>query len=127
MALSIEQRVDQNGGQNVGIFVLKGPMTLGPSLNALSAGARKLLETPSTTGILLDVSGVTLCDSAGLGELTLVYTLATRRNCGVVLAGVTASLKHSLEITRLEALLPMAPDVPAALKKLGEKKAGSSA
>ncbi len=118
MALSIEQRLDKN----LAIFVLQGPMTLGPSLHALSAGARKLLDSSALAGIILDVSGVTLVDSAGLGELTLVYTFAARRGCPVILSGVTPSLKHSLEITRLEALLPMAPDLESARQKLAEKR-----
>jgi anti-anti-sigma factor len=122
MALSIEQRLDQN----IGIFALKGPMTLGPSLHALSTSARKLLDSGALAGIILDVSEVTLVDSAGLGELTLVYTFAARRSCPVVLAGVTPSLKHSLEITRLEALLPMAPDVESARAKIAEKKANTT-
>jgi anti-anti-sigma factor len=121
MPLSIEQRLDQN----LAIVELKGPMTLGPSLNALSAGARKLFqESAAITGIILDVAGVTFVDSAGLGELTLIYTLAARRSCQVILSGVSPSLKHSLEITRLDALLPSAPDVASARKKLAEMKAG---
>jgi anti-anti-sigma factor len=120
MPLSIEQRLDQN----IAIIELKGAMTLGPSLNALSAGARKLLESTPPTGIILDVAAVTFVDSAGLGELTLIYTLAARRNCQVILSGVSPSLKHSLEITRLDALLPSAPDVASARKKLAEMKAG---
>jgi anti-anti-sigma factor len=118
MSLSIEQRLDQN----LAIIQLKGTMTLGPSLHALSSGSRKLLESPAITGIILDVSGVTQVDSAGLGELTLVYTFATRRSCQVILSGVPASLKHSLEITRLDALLPSAPDIESARKRLAQKK-----
>ncbi len=118
MPLSIDQHLDQN----IAVFELAGPMTLGPSLHALSTGARKLLETPGLGGIILDVAKVTVVDSAGLGELTLVYTFAARRNCQVVLSGVTSSLKHSLEITRLDALLPSEPDVESARKKLSAKK-----
>lgn len=118
MPLSIEQRIDQN----VAFIELSGAMTLGPSLHALSTLTRKLLETPTLTGMILDVSGVTIVDSAGLGELILVYTVAARRNCQVILSGATPSLIHSLEITRLDALLPSAPNAESARKKLAEKK-----
>lgn len=114
--------IDQRWEQNIAVIDLKGPMTLGPSLNALSVGARKLLESPLILGIILDVGGVTFVDSAGLGELTLIYTFASRRSCPVILTGVSPSLKHSLEITRLDALLPSAPDLESARKRLADMK-----
>jgi anti-sigma B factor antagonist len=120
MPLSIEKRVEQN----VTVLLLSGPLTLGPSLYALNQLARKTLESPSTQALILDVGGVTIVDSAGLGELTLVYTLATRRNCRVVLIGVTPVLEHSLEVTHLDALLPACSDVTAAKKFLTSPKAG---
>lgn len=63
-------------------------------------------------------------DSAGLGELTLVYTLATRRNCRVALIGVTPTLRHALDVTHLDALLPSCSDVTAAKKFLASPKEG---
>ena len=93
-------------------------MTLGPTLSVLSQRIRKELETSPPIGIVLDVSQVTTVDSAGLGELTMVYTLAARRNCAVVLAGVNKSLQHSLDMTRLDQLLSAAPDVAAAKKAI---------
>jgi anti-sigma B factor antagonist len=118
MPLSIEKRVEQN----ITVLVLFGPLTLGPSLHALNQAARKTLESASTQALILDVGGVTIVDSAGLGELTLVYTLATRRNCRVVLIGVTPTLRHSLEVTHLDALLPSCSDVNAAKKFLATAK-----
>jgi anti-sigma B factor antagonist len=114
MPLTIEKRVEQN----VTVLLLSGPLTLGPTLSTLNQSARKTLESASTQGLILDVSGVTIVDSAGLGELTLVYTLATRRNCRVVLASVTPTLRHLLEVTHLDGLLPSSSDVNAAKKFL---------
>jgi len=121
MPLSIEKRVEQN----VTVLLLSGPLTLGPSLYALNQAARKTLESPSTQALILDVAGVTTVDSAGLGELTLVYTLATRRNCRVVLASVTPTLRHSLDVTHLDGLLPSCTDVTAAKKFLASSKDGA--
>jgi anti-sigma B factor antagonist len=121
MPLSIDKRVEQN----VTVLLLSGPLTLGPSLYALNQAARKTLEAPTTEALILDVGGVTIVDSAGLGELTLVYTLATRRNCRVVLIGVTPTLRHALEVTHLDALLPSCPDVNAAKKFLATPKDGA--
>ena len=85
MPLAIDTQVDGN----VRVFTLKGPLTLGPTLPLFSQRVRRELEDTPPAGMVLDVSAVTIVDSAGLGELTLVYTLAARRNCSVVLAGVT--------------------------------------
>lgn len=114
MPLSIENRVEQN----VTVLLLSGPLTLGPSLHALNQAARKTLESASTQALILDVAGVTIVDSAGLGELTLVYTLATRRNCRVVLVGVTPTLRHALDVTHLDGLLPSCSDLNAAKRFL---------
>jgi anti-anti-sigma factor len=120
MSLVIETQLDGN----VSVITLKGPMTLGPTLSALGQHIRRELGSSAPAGLVLDVSAVGMVDSAGLGELTLVYTLAARRNCSVVLAGVTKTLKNSLELTRLDVLLPSAPDVASA-KRMIASKAGS--
>src|SRR5271157_2864402 len=120
MPLSIDTRVEQN----VTVLLLAEPLTLGPSLHALNQTARKALDSASTQALILDVAGVTTVDSAGLGELTLVYTLATRRNCRVVLASVTPTLRHSLDVTHLDGLLPSCSDVNAAKKFLASPKEG---
>jgi anti-anti-sigma factor len=120
MPLVIETQVDGN----VSIFTLKGPMTLGPTLSALGHRIRRELETSAPAGLVLDVSSVGMVDSAGLGELTLVYTLAARRNCALVLAGVTKTLQNSLELTHLDLLMPSAPDIASA-KKVIASKAGT--
>jgi len=117
MPLVIEAHVDGN----VSVFILKGPMTLGPTLSALGQRIRRELETSVPAGVVLDVSSVGMVDSAGLGELTLVYTLAARRNCSLVLAGVTKALKNSLELTHLDLLMPSAPDIASAKKVIASK------
>ena len=53
-------------------------------------------------------------DSAGLGELTVVYSLCTRKNCALILVGVPNQLRQMLDLTRLDALLPSAADIEAA-------------
>ncbi len=120
MPLSIEKRVEPN----LTVLLLSGPLSLGPSLYALNQAARKALESASTQALILDVGGVTIVDSAGLGELTLVYTLATRRNCRVALIGVTPTLRHALDVTHLDALLPSCSDVTEAKKFLASPKEG---
>ena len=71
--------------------------------------------------MILHVSQVLTTDSAGLGELTVVYTLATKRRCPIILVGVSPTLQKMLEVTHLDALLPAATDFAAAKKRLKEQ------
>jgi anti-anti-sigma factor len=87
-------------------------------LTALRDTARQILDSGNRTGIILVLDGVTITDSAGLGELTVVYTFASRRRCPIMLVKVPPSLRKMLDMTRLEGLLPSADDVASAKKKL---------
>ena len=96
--------------------------------------ARAALDTSIPEGMILDVSGVRYADSAGLGELTIVYSLCMRKQCPLVLAAVPLQLRQMLELTRLDALLPSAVDLDGAkqeakarLKKLRSPDARADA
>jgi len=114
MALTVTHKVDEG----FGILHLTGNLTLGPSLNALREAARQVLAASKLKGLILEVGGVTTVDSAGLGELTIVYNFANRQGLGIRLVGTTASLLKMLEMTRLEELLPPAKDLPSAKREL---------
>jgi anti-anti-sigma factor len=108
---------------NFAIFELTGSLTLGPTLNTLRETARQVLNANKLSGIILHVAGVTVTDSSGLGELTVVYTLATNKKCPVRLAAVTPNLKKLLEMARLDELLPACSDIAAAKTDLKQKAA----
>ncbi len=107
MALSIKSHVEDD----FGILELAGQLTLGPGLSILRDDARKVLGTKKLSGLILHVSQVTQADSAGLGELTLVYTLASKRGCPIRLVQVTPHLRKMLEVTHLDGLLPATEDI----------------
>jgi anti-anti-sigma factor len=109
-SLSINSRLDRN----VYILTVTGQLTLGPHLKNLQQAARSALESSTPDGVILDVAGVRYADSAGLGELTIVYSLCTRKQCPLVLASVPVQLRQMLELTRLDALLPSAADIESA-------------
>jgi anti-anti-sigma factor len=117
MPLTVSSRVEDD----FGILELDGSLTLGPSLSTLREAARRILEQSKIAGMILEVTHVTTTDSAGLGELTVVYTLATRRLCPIMLVGVSSTLQKMLEVTRLEALLPSAAELASAKKRLKER------
>jgi len=64
------------------------------------------------------VGEVTSVDSAGLGEMTVVYNFANRQRLGIRLVGSTQSLLKMLDMTRLEELLPPSKDMPSAKREL---------
>lgn len=116
MSLTVSSRVEDN----LAILELEGSLTLGPSLSALRETARRSLDKDKVAGLILQVTDVTMTDSAGLGELTVVYTLATKRGCPIMLVGVSSTLQKMLEVTHLDALLPSATDLASAKKRLKE-------
>jgi anti-anti-sigma regulatory factor len=59
-----------------------------------------------------------------LGELTVVYSLATMNHCPLRLVSVKPDLKKILEMTRLDGILPKSDDIASAKSEL--KKARSS-
>ena len=112
MPLTVNSRVENE----IAILDLEGSLTLGPSLHNLRNAARQVLASSKLSGIVMRTSGVTKTDSAGLGELTVVYSLAVKRGCRVALAGVNQNLRVMLEITHLDGLLPAAEDLAGAKK-----------
>src|SRR5947199_2739358 len=114
LPLSVTCRVDDG----FAILELSGTLTLGPSLSNLRESARQAFNTNKISGVILRVADVTVTDSAGLGELTVVYTMATNRNCPIRLVDASASLKRMLEMTRIDELLPTASNLEEAKAEL---------
>jgi anti-anti-sigma factor len=105
------------------IFDLSGSLTLSPSLSNLRESARQIFSANKPSGVILRVADVTSTDSAGLGELTVVYTMATNRNCPIRLVDVSASMKRMLEMTRIDELLPTSKSLTDAKAELRGKAA----
>ena len=110
MPLSITTRVENE----IAILDLEGALTLGPTLRALREITLEILNQRRPTGLIIQLANVTTADSAGLGELTVVYTYSSKRGCRLALAGVNSNLRTMLEITRLDGLLPVAEDLKSA-------------
>jgi anti-anti-sigma factor len=117
--LNVTSRVEDG----VAIFELSGSLTLGPSLSTLREQARHVLGANKVSGVILRVADVTVTDSSGLGELTVLYTMATNRKCPIRLVEVRPSLKKMLEMTRIDELLPAVNSVSSAKAELRAKAA----
>ncbi len=124
MLLTVTKRVEDD----IGSLELSGALTLGPSLVGLRNNARQLIEGHKLHGLIVQVGAVTQIDSSGLGELTVVYSFATKRGCPLRLVNVKPELRKMLELTRLDGLLPSAGDISAAkneMRKNSAKRASS--
>lgn len=114
MPLKIDSRVEEG----LAVLELSGSLTLGPHLPALRRAAREILDGNKVSGVILQLSGLTGADSSGLGELTVVYSFASRRKCPILLVGVSPTLRNMLAMTHLDGLLPAAADMASAKKQL---------
>ncbi len=96
-----------------GILRLRGPLTtdnLPPFQNAV--------RREDSAVLFLDLSEVPYMDSAGLGSLVSAYVSLNKVGRRVVLTGVNARIVKLLEITRVEQLFLMFPDVHTAIQAL---------
>lgn len=93
-------KVETRQSGDVTILVLTGEITIGVSdvelrnaaHEALDGGARKLL---------LDLAGVTVVDSSGIGELVSSYTRTSNRGGTLKLLNVPPKVYDILAITQL--------------------------
>jgi anti-anti-sigma factor len=89
---------------------LSGRMTLGPQLIDFSRRVADILASRRSGGVSLDVSAVDDLDSAGLGELVVLYTTAGQNGCRVCLVNPTPRIVRLLETTKLSGILPYFPN-----------------
>lgn len=72
--------------------------------------------------LVLDLSGISSIDSAGLGELALLQTWAERKSVSLTYAGLTPHVSMLLELTNLDSVLEIHPTVDAALAAFEEQQ-----
>ena len=114
MALSISSRRD-NG---IAILHVHGNVTLGPHLRSFQSRARRVLGEDGCRGLLLNFAGVTALDSAGIGELVKIHSLAAGCGVRVGIAQASPRVKEMLAITRVDAFFTLADNESSALKSL---------
>lgn len=65
--------------------------------------------------VLLDLSGVSSIDSAGIGELVLLHTRAQSQNADMKYASPSPLVSELLDLTNLDSVLEIHPSVSDAL------------
>lgn len=93
---------------------LSGTLTLGPQLTRFAREVSVLLESQKISGIVLDLGDVESIDSAGLGELVILYTGSNRVGSRLCLSRVPARVRRLLEMTLLAPMFPQFEDEQSA-------------
>ncbi len=65
--------------------------------------------------VILDLSGVSSVDSAGLGELAFLHTWAQSQNADLKCASPSPLVRELLDLTNLDSVLEIHPSVSEAL------------
>jgi anti-anti-sigma factor len=84
------------------ILRLKGPLKIS-NLFSLQAALRPL----DNSDTVIDVTGVPYIDSAGLGTVLSHWTHCQSHNRKFALTGVSQRIRVLLQLTRVDAVLPM--------------------
>ena len=72
--------------------------------------------------LVLDLTGVSSIDSAGIGELALLQTWAQRKDANLKCAGPNALVRTLLDLTNLDTVLEVHPSLDAALASFREER-----
>lgn len=95
--MQLEQRIV---GQ-VAIVKVTGDITLNKGGDVLLKDKVQSLIQQGQKNLLLDLSGVSYVDSAGLGELVQAYATTKNRGGALKLLGITKRIKDLLVVTKL--------------------------
>lgn len=99
---------------NVTVIEPKGKITIGEGDVLMRDEIQKLLAEDKKN-LVLDLSGVSYMDSAGVGELVSVYTSVKNRGGELRLSGLTKKIKDLLSITQLMTIFDTYEDVDQAI------------
>jgi len=115
LKLSVEA---QNHGDVIVVYC-HGRIVYRDEAAALSRVIGQLLH--DGTKLVLDLSGVTSMDSAGIGELALLQTWAQERNAELKCAGASTVVRTLLDLTNLDSVLDVHQTLDAALESFREE------
>ncbi|HZR57447.1 MAG TPA: STAS domain-containing protein [Terriglobales bacterium] len=90
---------------DVVVVYCKGRIVYRDEATALSDRIAQLL--PDARKLILDLSCVEMIDSAGLGELVVLYIWAQAKGSSIKLAAPDKRVRHLLELTNLASVFPI--------------------
>ncbi len=75
---------------------------------------------PSTSGIIVDLSGVSFMDSSGIATLVEGLQWSKKEDRKFILAGLGETVFNALSLTKLDNVFSIEPDTKTALAGLGK-------
>jgi anti-anti-sigma factor len=75
-----------------------------------------------TSNVVLDLSGVSSMDSAGIGELALLQTWAKQRNASLKCAGANSLVRTLLDLTNLDSVIEVHSTLDAAMDSFRDER-----
>jgi anti-sigma B factor antagonist len=116
LKLTLETR---NHGDVIVVYC-RGRIVYRDEAAALSRHVGEILQ--NTNKLVLDLSGVTSMDSAGIGELALLQTWAQEKNAEFKCAGAKPIVRTLLDLTNLDSVVEVHPSIEAALESFREER-----
>jgi len=116
LKLSLETR---NCGDVI-IVHCQGRIVYRDEAAALSRVVGEVMQ--QTSNVVLDLSGVSSMDSAGIGELALLQTWAQEKNANLKCAGANSLVRTLLDLTNLDSVIEVHPSLDAALSSFREER-----
>jgi anti-sigma B factor antagonist len=101
--------------RGIPVLDLNGTFTLGPSLANFEKQVTQLLTEMRPSQLLMDLQAIERMDSAGLGEIMILYSMAREAKCTLGLVGANAGVRQLLHMTRADGVLNLYEDEAAAL------------
>jgi anti-sigma B factor antagonist len=97
----------------VTVLYCKGRFTYRDEAKAFSEKIADLL--PGVRQIVVDLGGLEIIDSAGLGELVVVHMWIRASGCSLKLAGANARIRQLFELTNLLSVFDVHPTLDDAV------------
>jgi anti-sigma B factor antagonist len=114
MRLRIEQK---QVPPDITVLELRGKITLGPDSLQLESLVKELREA-QVRKLIFDMAGIEYLDSAGLGVLTYCFRTMKKVGGEFRLAAPGDSVLKLLQLTHLDSILPVDPNVGDACRQL---------
>jgi anti-sigma B factor antagonist len=116
LKLTLETR---NHGDVIVVYC-QGRIVYRDEAAALSRVVGEALQ--NTNKLVLDLSGVTSMDSAGIGELALLQTWAQEKNAEFKCAGAKPLVRTLLDLTNLDSVVEVHSSIEDALQSFREER-----
>ena len=99
------------------VLEITGPVRLGESEQAMREKVQELVGS-GARNIAVNLAGVTMLDSSGIGALVRSFTSVSRGGGKFVLFAPTKMIRQTLKMVRLDSILSIYDDEAAALAAL---------